>query len=197
MANIAFLGLGVMGFPMAGHLKKAGHSVTVYNRTSSKAELWTETHGGASAPTPQEAAKNADYVISCVGNDDDLRSVVIGDQGALSGMGAGTIFIDHTTVSAKVTEELYQQLSAQSISFIDAPISGGQAGAEEACSPSCAVAILTPLKKRYRSWRSIQKSAKGWGILARDKKQKCAIKLQLQVGTGVIRGVAFRPKSWP
>lgn len=130
MANIAFLGLGVMGFPMAGHLKKAGHSVTVYNRTSSKAELWTETHGGASAPTPQEAAKNADYVISCVGNDDDLRSVVIGDQGALSGMGAGTIFIDHTTVSAKVTEELYQQLSAQSISFIDAPISGGQAGAE-------------------------------------------------------------------
>ena len=131
MANIAFLGLGVMGFPMAGHLQKAGHSVTVYNRTSSKRQSFGQKPMVALLlRRRRRRQKNADYVISCVGNDDDLRSVVTGDQGALSGMGASTIFIDHTTVSAKVTEELYQQLSAQSISFIDAPISGGQAGAE-------------------------------------------------------------------
>ena len=130
MAKLAFLGLGVMGAPMAGHLQKAGHDVTVYNRTAAKADKWVETYGGAMAPTPVEAAKGADFVLSCVGNDDDLRSVCLGEEGAFAGMGSGTVFIDHTTVSAKVTRELYAEADAKQISFIDAPISGGQAGAE-------------------------------------------------------------------
>ncbi|MBL3703286.1 NAD-binding protein [Sulfitobacter sp. BDSS02] len=130
MAKLAFLGLGVMGAPMAGHLQKAGHDVTVYNRTAAKADKWVETYGGAMAPTPVEAVKGADFVMSCVGNDDDLRSVCLGEEGAFAGMGSGTVFIDHTTVSAKVTRELYAEADAKQISFIDAPISGGQAGAE-------------------------------------------------------------------
>ena len=130
MAKTAFLGLGVMGYPMAGHLKTAGHDVTVYNRTAAKAESWAKEHGGASAPTPREAAAGADFVMSCVGNDDDLRSVCLGEEGAFAGMEPGSIFVDHTTVSAKVTRELYEAAKAQGISFVDAPISGGQAGAE-------------------------------------------------------------------
>lgn len=130
MAKLAFLGLGVMGAPMAGHLQKAGHDVTVYNRTYAKAEDWVKTYGGAAAKTPRDAAKGADFVMSCVGNDDDLRAVCTGDDGAFSGMDAGTVFVDHTTVSAKVTSELFAAADAANISFVDAPISGGQAGAE-------------------------------------------------------------------
>ena len=130
MAKVAFLGLGVMGYPMAGHLQAKGHGVTVYNRTAAKAEAWVAEHGGASAPTPAEAAKGADFVMSCVGNDDDLRSVCLGDDGAFAGMSDGTIFVDHTTVSAKITRELYSAAKDKGISFVDAPISGGQAGAE-------------------------------------------------------------------
>ena len=130
MAKCAFLGLGVMGFPMAGHLKAAGHEVTVYNRTFTKAENWAEKHGGKAAKTPREAAKGADFVMACVGNDDDLRSVCLGEDGAFAGMAAGSVFVDHTTVSAKVTRELYAAADKQNISFVDAPISGGQAGAE-------------------------------------------------------------------
>ncbi|MEP3917639.1 NAD(P)-dependent oxidoreductase [Ascidiaceihabitans sp.] len=130
MAKLAFLGLGVMGAPMAGHLQKAGHDVTVYNRTYAKAEDWVKTYGGAAAKTPRDAAKGADFVMSCVGNDDDLRAVCTGDDGAFSGMNAGTVFVDHTTVSAKVTSELFAAADAANISFVDAPISGGQAGAE-------------------------------------------------------------------
>jgi 3-hydroxyisobutyrate dehydrogenase len=130
MAKLAFLGLGVMGGPMAGHLQKAGHEVTVYNRTTEKSRLWVEANGGAMKETPREAAQGADFVISCVGNDDDLRSVCLGDDGAFSGMKEGAIFVDHTTVSAAVTRELYEAADAQQISFVDAPISGGQAGAE-------------------------------------------------------------------
>ncbi|WP_259956155.1 NAD(P)-dependent oxidoreductase [Sulfitobacter mediterraneus] len=132
MAKLAFLGLGVMGGPMAGHLQKAGHEVTVYNRTASKAQDWAKTHGGQAAATPREAAEGADFVMACVGNDDDLRSVCLGENGAFAGMGAGTIFVDHTTVSAAVTRELYAAADAAQISFVDAPISGGQAGAENA-----------------------------------------------------------------
>ena len=132
MAKLAFLGLGVMGFPMAGHLQAAGHAVTVYNRTASKAQDWVSTHGGDMATTPRAAAQGAEYVMACVGNDDDLRGVCLGDDGAFAGMGAGTIFVDHTTVSAKVTNELYAAADAAQISFVDAPISGGQAGAENA-----------------------------------------------------------------
>ncbi len=132
MAKLAFLGLGVMGGPMAGHLQKAGHDVTVYNRTISKAEDWAKTTGGAMAATPSEAARAADFVMACVGNDDDLRSVCLGPDGAFAGMGSGSVFVDHTTVSAAVTRELYAAANEKQVSFVDAPISGGQAGAENA-----------------------------------------------------------------
>ena len=132
MAKVTFLGLGVMGFPMAGHLQKAGHDVTVYNRTASKAENWISRYGGKMASTPREASINAEFVISCVGNDEDLRSVVLGNDGAFTSMEKGTLYIDHTTVSAKVTAELFDLASNAKINFIDAPISGGQAGAENA-----------------------------------------------------------------
>ncbi|MGB7318920.1 MAG: NAD(P)-dependent oxidoreductase [Planktotalea sp.] len=130
MTKCAFLGLGVMGYPMAGHLKKAGHEVTVYNRTVEKARLWADEHGGRFAATPREAVEGADFVFCCVGNDDDLRSVCLGADGAFAGMSDGAVFVDHTTVSAKVTAELYEKADAAQISFVDAPISGGQAGAE-------------------------------------------------------------------
>lgn len=130
MAKLAFLGLGVMGFPMAGHLAKAGHEVTVYNRTGSKAAAWAETYGGTAAPTPREAAKDAKFVMACVGNDDDLRQVCNGPDGAFAGMADGAVFVDHTTVSAKVTRELYETAAGKGIGFVDAPVSGGQAGAE-------------------------------------------------------------------
>ncbi len=130
MARVAFLGLGVMGYPMAGHLEAAGHDVCVYNRSSGKSANWAEDHNGTAAATPREAADGADFVMSCVGNDDDLRSVCLGDDGAFAGMKPASIFVDHTTVSAKVTRELYDVADAAQISFVDAPISGGQAGAE-------------------------------------------------------------------
>ena len=128
--KVAFLGLGVMGFPMAGHLAKAGHQVTVYNRSAAKAQAWVAEFGGASAATPREAAQGAEIVFCCVGNDDDLRSVVLGEQGALAGMKAGAIFVDHTTASAEVARELYAAAQAKGLHFVDAPVSGGQAGAQ-------------------------------------------------------------------
>jgi len=130
MAKIAFLGLGVMGYPMAGHLKSAGHDVSVYNRTTAKAEAWAQAHDASFAATPREAVEGAEFVMSCVGNDDDLRAVCLGADGAFAGMTAGSVFVDHTTVSAKVTRELYAAAGESGISFVDAPISGGQAGAE-------------------------------------------------------------------
>lgn len=132
MAKLAFLGLGVMGYPMAGHLQAAGHDVTVYNRTTAKAERWAQEHGGAFALTPAQAVVEADFVMACVGNDDDLRSVCLGDDGALGAMKHGAVFVDHTTVSAKVTRELYDIAKTNGIGFVDAPVSGGQAGAENA-----------------------------------------------------------------
>ncbi|HPE25317.1 NAD(P)-dependent oxidoreductase [Albidovulum sp.] len=130
MAKVAFLGLGVMGYPMAGHLQAKGHSVTVYNRTAAKAAAWAAQHGGTHADTPAGAAKGADFVMCCVGNDDDLRSVCLGDAGAFAGMAPGTVFVDHTTVSAAVTRELAAAAAESGIGFVDAPVSGGQAGAE-------------------------------------------------------------------
>ena len=130
MAKVAFLGLGVMGYPMAGHLMAAGHEVTVYNRTVAKAEAWVAQHGGTHAPTPREAAHGAQFVMACVGNDDDLRSVVMGGDGALVGMADGAVFVDHTTVSALVTRDLAGIASGQGVGWVDAPVSGGQAGAE-------------------------------------------------------------------
>ena len=130
MAKVSFLGLGVMGYPMAGHLAAKGHRVTVYNRTTAKAEAWVAEHGGGSAPTPREAASGAEFVICCVGNDDDLRSVVLGGDGALAGMEPGAVFVDHTTASANVARELQALARDKGIGFVDAPVSGGQAGAE-------------------------------------------------------------------
>jgi len=127
--RVAFLGLGVMGYPMAGHLARAGHAVTVYNRTAAKAADWAAAHGGAHAPTPREAAAGADVVCACVGNDDDLRSVALGPDGAFAGMKPGAVFVDHTTASAEVARELHAAARQQGLHFIDAPVSGGQAGA--------------------------------------------------------------------
>ncbi|WP_112322223.1 NAD(P)-dependent oxidoreductase [Oceanibium sediminis] len=130
MVKVAFLGMGVMGYPMAGHLKAAGHEVTVYNRTLSKAEAWAKEHGGAYAETPAAAAQGCDFVMSCVGNDDDLRSVIYGDEGAFAGMHSGAILVDHTTASAKVAREIAAAGRDKGFGFVDAPVSGGQAGAE-------------------------------------------------------------------
>jgi len=131
MARVAFLGMGVMGYPMAGHLKnKGGHEVTVYNRTTAKAEKWAAEYGGSHAPTPAEAARDKDFVFACVGNDDDLRSVTLGENGAFAAMKKGAIFIDNTTASAEVARELAAEAEKRGFSFLDAPVSGGQAGAE-------------------------------------------------------------------
>ncbi len=130
MSEVAFLGLGVMGYPMAGHLKARGHGIVVYNRTAAKAQKWVAEHGGASAPTPREAARGRDFVFACVGNDDDLRAVALGPEGAFAGMKPGAVFVDHTTASADVARELSREASRLGLDFVDAPVSGGQAGAE-------------------------------------------------------------------
>jgi len=131
MAKVAFLGLGVMGFPMAGHLAvKGGHEVTVYNRTQAKAEAWTAKYGGRAAPTPRAAAEGQDFVMACVGNDNDLRAVTTGSDGAFAGMKTGAVFVDHTTASAEVARELDAAARARGFHFIDAPVSGGQSGAD-------------------------------------------------------------------
>ncbi|MDK9696848.1 MAG: NAD(P)-dependent oxidoreductase [Siculibacillus sp.] len=131
MAKVAFIGLGVMGFPMARHLAtRGGHDVTVYNRTAAKAEAWVAAHGGRAAPTPAEAAKGCDIVFACVGNDEDLRHVTLGEGGAFAAMAPGSIFVDHTTASADVARELDAAATARGFAFLDAPVSGGQAGAE-------------------------------------------------------------------
>ncbi|MBS7660742.1 NAD(P)-dependent oxidoreductase [Pseudomonas lalucatii] len=130
MAKVAFIGLGVMGYPMAGHLVRAGHQLCVYNRTATKAAQWLTEHAGSSAPTPREAAQGADFVMVCVGNDDDLRAVVLGADGAFAGMTPGAVLVDHTTASANVARELAQRAAELHLGFLDAPVSGGQAGAQ-------------------------------------------------------------------
>ena len=130
MAKVSFLGLGVMGYPMAGHLMtKGGHEVTVYNRSPAKAAQWIKEYGGRSAPSPREAAQGADFVLMCVGNDDDVRSVAFGDNGVLAGVRKGAVLVDHTTASAVVAKELHAKCKAKGVGFVDAPVSGGQAGA--------------------------------------------------------------------
>ena len=128
--KLAFLGLGVMGFPMAGHLARAGHTVVVYNRTPAKATQWVEKYGGSSAPTPAAAARDASLVMMCVGNDDDVRAVALGSDGAVGAMKSGSVLVDHTTASAIVARELHAAAKARGVGFLDAPVSGGQAGAE-------------------------------------------------------------------
>src|SRR5690606_18222983 len=131
MAKVAFIGLGVMGYPMAAHLKnRGGHDVTVYNRNAAKAARWVEEHGGSMAATPREAAAEQDFVFSCVGNDSDLREVTLGEHGAFHSMRPGAVYIDNTTASAEIARELAQEARSRGFDFIDAPVSGGQAGAE-------------------------------------------------------------------
>jgi 3-hydroxyisobutyrate dehydrogenase-like beta-hydroxyacid dehydrogenase len=131
MAKVAWIGLGVMGYPMAGHIRrKGGHDLTVYNRNSAKAEAWSKEFGGATAPTPQDAAKDADFVFCCVGNDNDLREVTLGANGAFNGVRKGAVFIDNTTASANIARELYAAAKGKGFEFLDAPVSGGQAGAQ-------------------------------------------------------------------
>jgi 3-hydroxyisobutyrate dehydrogenase-like beta-hydroxyacid dehydrogenase len=129
-SKVTFIGLGIMGYPMAGYLARAGHAVTVFNRTRAKAERWVAEFGGAAAPTPAAAAEGAEFVFCCVGNDDDLRSVTMGEGGAFAGMQPGAVFVDHTTTSAEVARELHTETARRGFSFVDAPVSGGQAGAE-------------------------------------------------------------------
>ena len=128
--RVAFVGLGVMGYPMAGHLAAKGYRVTVFNRTQAKADQWVTEHGGSSAATPAGAARDAQAVFACVGNDDDIRAVTMGQDGAFHGMSKGAVFIDHTTASAEIARELYDEAKSRDLEFLDGPVSGGQAGAE-------------------------------------------------------------------
>ncbi|MGQ0610411.1 MAG: NAD(P)-dependent oxidoreductase [Paracoccaceae bacterium] len=196
MAKVAFLGLGVMGFPMAGHLSAKGHQVTVYNRSPAKAEAWVARHGGTSAPSPAAAAAGADFVMACVGNDDDLRSVCLGPEGAFAGMGRGSILVDHTTVSARVTRELHQVAAGMGLGFVDAPVSGGQAGAENgALSVMCGGGqaeydAAEPVIAAYaRICRRLGES--GAGQLAKMMNQICIAGLM----EGLSEALAFGQKA--
>jgi 3-hydroxyisobutyrate dehydrogenase-like beta-hydroxyacid dehydrogenase len=187
MTKVAFLGLGVMGFPMAGHLAAKGHAVTVWNRTASKAEAWVARHGGRKAATAAEAARGADFTMACVGNDDDLRALCRGPEGAFAGMAKGAIFVDHTTVSAAVTRELAAEAAALGLGFVDAPVSGGQAGAENgALSVMCGgeeaqYAAAEPVIAAYaRICRRLGPS--GAGQLAKMVNQICI--------AGLVQGLA-------
>lgn len=187
MAKVAFLGLGVMGFPMAGHLAARGHEVTVYNRTVAKAEAWVAQHGGAHATTPAAAADGAEFVMACVGNDDDLRAVCKGEDGAFAGMRKGAIFVDHTTVSAAVTRELSAEAERLGLGYVDAPVSGGQAGAENGqlsimCGGDEAVyARAEPVMAAYyKACRRLGES--GAGQLAKMMNQICI--------AGLVQGLA-------
>ena len=187
MAKVTFLGLGVMGFPMAGHLVKAGHSVSVYNRTFAKAQKWAETHGGTAHATPREAAQGADFVMACVGNDDDLAGVCRGADGAFAGMKAGAVFVDHTTVSAKITRALAAEAAAAGLGYVDAPVSGGQAGAENGvlsimCGGDAAqYAAAEPVMKAYG--RSVKRLGEvGSGQIAKMMNQICI--------AGLVQGLA-------
>ena len=196
MAKVAFLGLGVMGFPMAGHLVAKGHEVTVYNRTRLKAEAWVDRHGGRAAPSPALAVRGAEFVMACVGNDDDLRQVCIGPDGAFAAMSPGAVFVDHTTVSANITRKLAAQAQASGLAFVDAPISGGQAGAENGqLSIMCGgtpedYARAEPVMAAYaRICRLIGDS--GAGQLAKMMNQICIAGLM----QGLSEALAFGQKA--
>jgi len=196
MAKVAFLGLGVMGFPMAGHLAAKGHDVTVYNRTFAKAEAWVARHKGRAAATPREAATGAEFVMACVGNDDDLAQVATGPDGAFSGMGKGAILVDHTTVSATITRKLAADAATRGLHFVDAPVSGGQAGAENGqlsimCGGDPAdYARAEPVMAAYaRICRLIGDS--GAGQLAKMMNQICIAGLM----QGLSEALAFGQKA--
>ena len=188
----AFIGLGVMGDPMAGHLVGAGHAVTVYNRSAAKAGAWVAAHGGAQAGTPREAAQGADFVFICVGNDDDLRAVVLGADGALAGMHTGAVLVDHTTASADVARELHALAALQGVAFVDAPVSGGQAGAVSgALTVMCGgdeapFAAMRPVAMAYAK-AVTRVGAAGAGQLAKMVNQVCIAGLV----QGLSEAIAF------
>ena len=185
--NVAFIGLGVMGYPMAGHLAKAGFNMCVYNRTQAKAQSWVDEYAGSFATTPREAANNADIVFMCVGNDDDLRAVVYGENGVLAGMAVNSILVDHTTTSAEVAREVAEKAALQNIDFIDAPVSGGQAGAENGVLTVMAggnVAVFTkvqPVMAAYSRFSQLLGDV-GAGQLCKMVNQICI--------AGVVQGLA-------
>jgi 3-hydroxyisobutyrate dehydrogenase len=188
MAKVAFFGLGVMGYPMAGHLKaKGGHEVTVFNRTAAKAEQWVSQHGGKSAPTPRQAAAGQDFVMACVGNDNDLRHVMLGEDGVFAGVRAGAIVVDHTTASAEIARELHAEAKQRGFEFIDAPVSGGQAGAENGVltvmcggEPSAFAAAEKVIAAYARTCNLLGPS--GSGQLAKMANQICI--------AGIVEGLA-------
>jgi 3-hydroxyisobutyrate dehydrogenase-like beta-hydroxyacid dehydrogenase len=194
--RVAFLGLGVMGFPMAGHLARAGHQVTVYNRSPAKAEAWQAQFGGQRAETPAAAADGAEFVFACVGNDDDLRSVVLGCRGAFAGMRAGAVFVDHTTASAAVARELHADAVEHGLHFVDAPVSGGQAGAENGaltimCGGDAApFEAMRPVALAYG--RAVTRvGPSGAGQLAKMVNQTCIAGLV----QGLAEAIAFGEKA--
>jgi 3-hydroxyisobutyrate dehydrogenase-like beta-hydroxyacid dehydrogenase len=193
--TVAFLGLGVMGYPMAAHLKEAGHEVTVYNRTAAKAKQWVDEFGGKMAATPREAVQRASIVFACVGNDDDLRSIVLGDNGAFAGMVSGAIFVDHTTASAAVARELYSTAKSKGMHFIDAPVSGGQAGAVNGLltvmcgGEQAAFDAVKPIGQAFsKAFTRIGDS--GAGQLAKMVNQICIAGLVQGLSEGVNFGLA-------
>ena len=194
--RVAFLGLGVMGHPMAGHLARAGHQVTVYNRSAAKAQAWVAEYGGTAAATPREAAAGAEFVFACVGNDDDLRSVVLGADGAFAGMAEGAVFVDHTTASAAVARELHGAARTLGLQFIDAPVSGGQAGAVNGgltvmCGGDAApFATLQPVAMAFS--RAVTRvGGPGAGQLAKMVNQICIAGLV----QGLAEAIAFGQKA--
>ena len=194
--RVAFLGLGVMGYPMAGHLAQAGHAVTVYNRTAARAAQWVAEHGHASAATPQAAAKGAAIVFACVGNDDDLRSVTLGDRGAFAGMAPGAVFVDHTTASAAIARELSAAAGARGLHFIDAPVSGGNLGANNGAltvmcgGDAAAFAAVRPVAMAFSKAVTLI-GASGAGQLAKMVNQT-AIAGLLQ---GLAEAIAFGQRA--
>ena len=197
MAKVAFLGLGVMGYPMAGHLKdKGGHELTVYNRNGAKAEAWAKEHGGRSAPTPAEAAKDADFVFCCVGNDNDLREVTLGTNGAFHGVKKGAVFVDHTTASAEIARELHGQANERSFGFVDAPVSGGQAGAENGVLTVMCGGDAEPYARAEKVIQSYARMCKllgpaGAGQLTKMVNQICIAGLV----QGLSEGIHFAKKA--
>lgn len=187
MKKVAFIGLGVMGYPMAGHLVKAGYEVNVFNRTQSKAKQWAQEHGGAWFSTPEEAARDCEIVFVCVGNDDDVREVVLGEQGVVKGIASGAIIVDHTTASAELAKELAEKLAEIDVEFIDAPVSGGQAGAENgvltvmAGGHSSIFGKVEPVMEAYARHSQLMGNV-GSGQLAKMVNQICI--------AGVVQGLA-------
>jgi hypothetical protein len=193
MAKVAFVGLGVMGYPMAGHLKaKGGHDVTVYNRTSAKAEKWVGQHGGKSAPTPRAAADGQDFVMTCVGNDNDLREVMLGKDGVFAGVRKGAVVVDHTTASAEIARELFSEAKNRGFDFVDAPVSGGQAGAENGVLTVMCGGDQGPFGRAEKVIAAYARAQSDGRLRLGPACQNGEPDLHRRIGAGPGRGLAFR-----